>query len=146
MTETCFVSWGKNGKKTSQLIASCFGGRGRGERSSENTRMVPIIADLLHRLPCPLSLSESSRLRRPFLTVFSPWWTFWCWCSLPSWASSSSPTSFTCCDHPPPAVGAADAQPGHDAPSSLRHPWSSSWTVVGERSFQPMCSRLKTEI
>lgn len=39
--------------------------RGRGELSSENARMVPIIADRLHRLPCLFSLSVSSRLRRP---------------------------------------------------------------------------------
>lgn len=45
------------------------------------------------------SASVSSHLHRPSLSVFSSWWTFWCWCFSPSWASFSSPTSFTCCDY-----------------------------------------------
>lgn len=45
MTETCDVSWGKNGKKTSQSITSCFGPEGGG------ATWVPRMPEWLRSLP-----------------------------------------------------------------------------------------------
>lgn len=95
---------GGNGDEASQSITSCFGAAGGGaELSDVDARMVPTSADLCRSSAAAavsgFSLSGSSHLHRPSPTVFSSWWTFWCWCFSPSWASSSSPTSFTCCDY-----------------------------------------------
>lgn len=80
------------------------GGEGRSRLASsspERARSLPISP-----LPgcCVLGFfSPPACPRRPSPPAASPsWWTFWCWCSSPSLASSSSPTSSTCCEDASP--------------------------------------------